>query len=84
MTEQDFVARRNAALVKLETAASIWDQFTKNAPDQLVTTPNGTIVPLSGLVATLTQLPESINNLLDETIATMEKLPFSPPPNEGN
>jgi hypothetical protein len=83
MTEQEFIARRNSALLKLETAANIWDQFTKNAADQLVTTPNGTIVPLAGLVETLTQLPASINSLLDETIDTLNKLPISPP-NEGN
>ena len=53
LTEAEFQQRRENALLKLETAANIWHQFTTGPATLQIVTASGTIPTLAGLIEDL-------------------------------
>lgn len=53
ISDDEFNQRRERALIKLEIAAGIWHAFTTGPAEQTITTSNGQIPTLAGIIADL-------------------------------
>lgn len=88
ITDQEFNARREAALAKLELAASIWSQFVTGPASLRIPIQGGTIQTLAGLIEDLRDEHDEEFGPLLSTIAeavtavTVESLsgPITTPP----
>lgn len=80
MNDEEFLTRREAAMVKLESATNIIDGFVNGPEGGSVNTESGPVPTLATMRAHDEQLVNSINAAMEEFATQINELPVEDTP----